>query len=269
MTTNYRIKSKKKIRDNKPLLTLIVSVVFIFLVFVLQNNFPQLSFRIFESSASTLWGFSDKLASISEDLRTTIWDKQKLEEENQALIRQIDELRGNLAELSILREENFYLKEMWGRRETFQSRLARVLSGPGNSLYDFLVIDLGREEGAVEGQRVFSSGGFVIGNVSEVFGKTSKVILFSSPGTITDASLERSGIALSLKGKGAGNFSVLVPKQEEVAEGDLVVLPGLSSKPMALVYGIDTSETDSFKELLLSLPVNIFELKWVEVEYEQ
>ena len=121
----------------------------------------------------------------------------------------------------------------------------------------------------MEGQRVFSSGGFVIGNVSEVFGKTSKVILFSSPGTITDASLERSGIALSLKGKGAGNFSVLVPKQEEVAEGDLVVLPGLSSKPMALVYGIDTSETDSFKELLLSLPVNIFELKWVEVEYEQ
>jgi cell shape-determining protein MreC len=269
MITNYRTKSKKKISERKPLVAILVSVMFLAVVFAADRFFPQQSFKTLEPVATVLWSMSDKLASMSNDAKTLISSKQKLEDENQELRRKIFELSSRLTILSSLEGENAFLKEMWARKESGQPRLARVLLGPSNSFYDSLIIDLGLENEAQTGLKVYAPGGFLLGMIEEVFNKTSRVRLFSNPGMVTDAVLERSGATLSLKGNGAGNFSVLVPKQEEVEIGDLVVMPSLSSKPIAVVSGVESSEADSFKELLLSLPVNIFELKWVEVGYGQ
>ena len=144
--------------------------------------------------------------------------------------------------------------------------LSAILSKPNQSPYDTLLIDAGKAEGIKEGNTVFALGNVPIGRVDIVYPDSAKVILFSNAGEQTEGMISGKGIFTELVGRGGGNFEIIMPKNLTLQKGDQVVMPGISPYLLATVETIISDPRDPFTKALLTSPVNIQELKFVEVE---
>ena len=67
-------------------------------------------------------------------------------------------------------------------------------------------------------------------------------------------------------GRGGGNFEMILPRDFILEKGTEVVLPVITPYTLGIVQTILSDPRDSFQKALLASPVNIFELKFVEVE---
>ena len=170
--------------------------------------------------------------------------------------------------------ENENLKGMLGRKDAKASTiLAAILSKPNQSAYDTLVVDVGATQGIEEGSTVFALGNVPIGRVALVYQDSSKVTLFSSAGEKTQAIISLgygSGeagkdIFIELVGRGGGNFEMTMPKDFIIKKGDQAVLSGRNPYLLAVAEKIISDPRDPFVKVLLVSPVNVQELKFVEV----
>ena len=193
--------------------------------------------------------------------------KKSLTLENENLKAQILASEADRANYTAVVDENNQMKEILGRKaEKIDLILSSILSKPNRSPYDTLVIDIGVKDGAYVGQKVFALGNIPIGKISEIYESTSKVVLFSSPGEKTDVFVVGQNTTMQLTGRGGGNFEMILPRDFVIAQGAEVVLPGITSQVVGVVQTILSDPRDSYQKALLSSPVNIFQLKSVEVE---
>jgi hypothetical protein len=139
-------------------------------------------------------------------------------------------------------------------------------------------------QGVIEGQKVFALGNISIGYIAEVYANSSKVVLFSNPGEKTEVVIslgslndsqngtlpidEQNGrdVFMQLVGRGGGNFEIVLPKSIILPNGTEAVLPGITPYVLGTVQATLSDSRDSFQKALLSIPINIQELKFVEVE---
>jgi len=193
--------------------------------------------------------------------------KNSLSIENENLKSQIKESEADRANYASVVAENVSLKETFGRKDPkVNMTLATILSKPNQSLYDTLTIDVGIKQEIKIGDMVFAIGNIPIGRVDAVYENSSKVILFSSAGEKTQAIVSNKNVFMELVGRGGGNFEMILPRDFILQKGDQVVLPGISTYILALVETTISDPRDPFTKVLLSSPVNIEELKFVEVE---
>lgn len=144
--------------------------------------------------------------------------------------------------------------------------LAAILSKPNQSLYDTLVIDAGKKQGIKMGDAVFALGSIPIGRIDLVYENSAKIILFSSAGEKTQAIISGRDVFIELIGRGGGNFEIILPRDFILQKGDQVVMPGLNSYVLAIVQTIISDPRDYSNKVLLTSPINIQEIKFVEVE---
>jgi len=175
-----------------------------------------------------------------------------------------------LADRDVLRAENAMLKAHLGRAGVEGSViLAGVIMAPPASTYDTLVIDAGAAQGVAVGQYVSAGGSTVIGTVTDVSSDSAHVTLLSAPGTTHDALVmsNQSGktLPISIAGQGGGSFSGQLPSGSMVATGDSVVFAGVAGQFVAQVVAVERRVGESFVTLYMHMPVNIFELRFVEV----
>jgi len=196
------------------------------------------------------------------DLRS----KRDLIADNKRLATELVVLRMQYLNKELLAQENAELKELLGRHDTERlSLLSVVLTKPNRSLYDTLIIDVGATSGVETGNRVLAHSDITIGEIDEVFVNSSRVKLYSSPGEELDVTVGRDNVASVARGTGNGNFEIQLPHGVDIKEGDAVSFPTINAELIGLVQTIIASPSDSFQTLLLKSPVNIYELKWVEV----
>jgi cell shape-determining protein MreC len=169
-----------------------------------------------------------------------------------------------LADRNALYRENIDLKERLGRSVSGTRLLAAILQGPPWVPYDTLLIDAGAMEGVVVGDLVAASGQAFIGRVSEVYAHQSRVVLLSAPGETYQALL-RGTIPLAVEGQGGGSMRAEVPAGTEVHVGDDVQFPGLMPAMAGKVSATEVKEGESFIVVFMRLPVNVAELRFVEV----
>lgn len=217
------------------------------------------------SLAIPLWGIERSMANAWGGLTAHFSGTESLAEENKDLRERISLLEAEHAEYASLVEENTELKQVVGRYEHTNIVLAGVLAKPNMSPYDTFIVDAGERDGVRIGDTVLFLGGAGAGHVAEVFADSSKVRLFSSYGETTDAVLGSAGIAVSLSGRGAGNFEIELPRDIEVAVGDRIVSPGLDARLLGTVFSISGTSSDSFKQVLVRGPANIFTAMRVEI----
>ncbi|MES2315549.1 MAG: rod shape-determining protein MreC [Patescibacteria group bacterium] len=193
--------------------------------------------------------------------------KNSLINENNTLKQELGEKDATMANYNALLDENNQLKDVLGRKkEQANLVLAAILAKPNQSPYDTLVIDAGKNQNLSVGNLVLALGNVPIGRVSEVDATTSKVVLFSNPGEKTEIVIEGRSVFMSIVGRGGGNFEMVVPRDFSIDKGANVVLPGISPNVVGTVSTIITDPRDAFTKALLVSPVNIFELKFVEVQ---
>ncbi len=192
--------------------------------------------------------------------------KETLQHENDSLKQQIFDQGVSLLNLQTLASENDTLKATLGRTTQRKLIYAPVLQGPGFSPYDTFILDGGQNIGIKTGDRVTVDGVAVLGDIAEVYAKTSLARLYSSPGEELSVVIEGKNAPVKALGRGAGNFQIQVPQVLNVAPGTHIVLPGLSSEVVGVVSGSDTNVAQSLQTLYFSLPFNVEAVRAVYVE---
>ena len=78
--------------------------------------------------------------------------------------------------------------------------------------------------------------------------------------------MDVSNASVELTGRGGGNFEMIIPLELSAEKGTVVYLPGSSSTILATIDEVISKPSDPFKKVILSSPVNIQNLKWVQVK---
>ncbi|MEK7567804.1 MAG: rod shape-determining protein MreC [Patescibacteria group bacterium] len=193
--------------------------------------------------------------------------KAQLIEENNLLKEQAKNFAIWQLEYKILKDENESLKGIKSHASS-TSIVAAVLKTPGSSPYDTLLIDRGSIDGVAEGMEVYTSSIVPIGLIDRVYGKTSLVRLFSSPGDSHDVYIGAGKIAGNAVGRGGGNFEIILPRSNEVEIGDSIVFPSIGSKILGVVEIIEETEGGTFERIFFKNPFSFDELRFVEIVKE-
>ena len=189
-----------------------------------------------------------------------------------ALVAKVNELQGTLdgynahiAGVTLLENENAALKEELNREPHSRGILAHVLTVPNRSFYDTFVIDAGSVEGIREGQQVYAFDVVALGSVTSVADHSAVVTLFSAAGKETSGTAVDTDVAVTLIGRGAGEYEVRMPRDVHFEIGSAIALQSVYPATLAQVEKIMTDPRDPFQRLLAKVPVNLTALKWVIV----
>lgn len=187
------------------------------------------------------------------------------------LKEKIAELESEISSLKLLEKENQELKNLFSRPEDVKKYiLAAVVSRPPQSPYDVFVIDAGSKDGVEQGMTVTAFSNILLGYVTDIFPKTSKVKLISFPGEETSVMIEsvsaETKISAMSMGRGGGNMEIKIPSSIEIHSGDFIKTPGTYPLVLGTVEKIETNLSDPFQKILFRLPINLQELQWVMIE---
>ncbi len=192
--------------------------------------------------------------------------KKSLTKENENLKITLSEKDAQILNFSVLEAENTSLKEILGRKgENKNLFLAAILEKPNQSPYDTLLIDAGSNHGLKVGNLVLALGNVPVGRIAEVYSDSAKVVLFSSSGEKTQV-MVKEGTSVELIGRGGGNFEMILPRDFAIAKGDQAVLPGISAYVLGTMETVISDSRDAFEKALFVSPVNIQQIKFVQVE---
>ncbi len=260
----YQFRDKKQIAKRKIIIRNIFIIGFVLVVVFLFSNYFS---KILNLVGIPLWSTENKIVNIVEYNSHLVRTKSSVFRENDNLIEKNKNLESKMIDYEILKKENDELKEMLIRLpSTHNFTLATILAKPNQSPYDTIIVDVGSDEGITEGLKVYANGETPIGQVEKVYMKTSLITLYSNPKRVTQAVLNSSNAPVELIGRGGGNFEMLIPLDLSSENGELVVLPGLTSEVIAIVDGVISTPTDPIKKVILRSPINIQSLKWVEIK---
>ena len=261
---NYLLNKRKR---NKKIA--LASGVFIFILVFILSTTRTLSplGGIFDWVATPFWRTGNWVSSSVNNFRDSKVNKNKLIEENEILNSQILSMQATMIELEAIAKETDSLLEIFGRSSQSNiGLLAVILSRPPQSPYDTLVIDQGQNNGVVVGDKVFAYGNIPIGFVAEVYNSTSKVTLYSQSKNLTNVVLSDSNLSVDLVGRGGQNFEAILPRDVSVPIGTFASLPSISSIPVAVVSSVISDPRDPFQRILLTSPVNVRYLKYIEIK---
>ncbi len=263
MKMNYLLKSSsfEDRQKNARKKVLVIITILIFAIMIILT--PPVKNSLF-FIAKPIWQFENYI--FNSNFFKYFKSKQSLINERQQIEQKLF-LAGNLMAINdILQTENEYLKDLLGRKEINERTiLSSVLVKPPQIPYDTLIIDIGADKNIEVGSKVIANGNVYIGEVSEVYLSTSKVVLYSTPGGKISVVLGVNSVSVEAVGIGGGNFNIYIPREIEVKEGDIIIVPSIMTNVLGIVEKINFKETDSFQTVLFKSPINISELGFVEV----
>jgi rod shape-determining protein MreC len=190
----------------------------------------------------------------------------KLKAENERLISENQELKLRLLDMASLKQENETLRGAIdsGVKTEFRLFLARIVGKDTGT--DSIMIDKGAQDGLSPGLSVITSQKVLIGKISEVFPKYSKVELITNPDLSFGVRVGEKNILG--EAKGAGNLRMVlekVSKEATLTEGEMVLSTSLGGIfPQGLLVGqiknIKKNDTESFQKAEIDSAFDINEL---------
>jgi cell shape-determining protein MreC len=196
--------------------------------------------------------------------------KENLIAQNAELEKDISAVNVKLLSMEALESQNQALENLVAAKQTLPSAknlvFAEVVERPPFSPYDSFVISSGSNSGITVGNPVFDEDGTPIGTIQNVFPSSAKVLLFSSSGNVLNVTIGTGKSEVQADGKGGGNFIIKIPMTDAPKDGDAVYIPQFSPVALGVVQDISAQPTDTFANVLFSLPENIFEMSFVTVD---
>lgn len=167
-------------------------------------------------------------------------------------------------ELDYLRAENSTLLSQLSSKGE-ERIVAGVIGRPSALPYDVIVIDQGAQDGIVQDAPVYADQYRAIGFVSAVYEKSSVVVLLTSPGFTSTVFVYGPNIYTTAEGVGGGVIRIHVPQGINISNGDLVVIPSLSSGTYGSITAVDSvpSRPEQYGYVTNDTPIN--SLRYVSV----
>ncbi len=177
----------------------------------------------------------------------------------------IESYEAELATARLAHDENEKLKAELGRNPQPTGVLGHVRTLPNRSFYDTFVIDAGTNQHVVVGQIAYAFNSIVLGTVTDVTDESATVTLFSAANRETSGTVMGSDIAVTLIGRGGGEYEVRMPRDVAFEVGGIVAYQSMQTAVLAEIERIATDPRDPFQKLYAKAPVNLQALKWVIV----
>ena len=251
---------KKKRKIALGLLGLFLFFYFRVGIFAFFSGVSSFMFRPVLNSSNMV---GQKASAVSAFFRS----KDSFVTENETLQRDLDAMSARLANYNSILDENIKLREILGRKKEGSNMiLGAILSKPNRSPYDTLLIDVGEKHGVKVGDLVLASGAIPVGRIAEVFSKSSKVVLFSTWGESNQVVISGKDVFIDAVGRGGGNFEMILSRELTLEKGTEILLPGSDPRVLGVVESAISDPRDAFNKVLVLSPVNIQELKFVQVE---
>jgi len=245
---------------------LIVIIAIILAVFLL--NFFQKGIRNFFYSFSApiqrvFWEAGDSTA----DFLFSIFKSGELKSEVERLEAEKNDLISQVVGFQELKQENETLREALeiGLKDKFKLSFAQIIGKDISQ--DFILIDKGIKDGISEDMPVVTEEKVLVGKISEVYYKFSKVMLISNKESSFDAKEVNSLVGGVIKGMGSSKLLFdLIPKDETINNGDLIVSDCISGIfPEGLFIGtvtdISKSDVGSFQQAEIESAFNLSKTK--------
>ncbi len=187
-----------------------------------------------------------------------------------ALISRINELENTLESQQLAQQsvervitENEQLKAELGRLPEPKGVLGHIVTIPNRSIYGTFMVDVGAVEGVGIGQVAYAFGTIALGTVTSVTDQSATIELYSTAGRETSGTAEGSQVAVTLVGRGAGEYEVRMPRNVPFDIGSVISEQSVGGAILATVEKVITDPRDPFQRLLAKAPVNLQALKWV------
>lgn len=273
MRTNYPLdKIVRRKDDERRRLAFALMVIGLVTFLLIFNNSVRVGLnKVVIMVTRPFWIIENNTLVLGGDLFKFLRSHKGLVEENRHLKEEIFKLKIDLATKKLLQADYEKLAAVVGRSEGgVVPVLGRVILKPSRTPYDLVVVDVGTSSArsVKVGDVVRLSPEVTIGKVVNISGKTSTVELFSSPGLKTDVFVGEDRVSALALGRGGGNMLIELPRGVVVESGDSVILSDGSDSLIGFVGEVINDQTEPAQEILVSLPVNLSNLSWVEI-YEQ
>lgn len=200
--------------------------------------------------------------------------KQELIELNQELEKQVLALTQKVAALKIFEEENKSLVKQLDflERKGDRAVTARVIGKSPDYSEHILIINRGSKDGLAVDYPVIAAEGIIIGKILETDRSSAKVMLLTDGHSQVAAAILNIDRTVGLV-KGHYGLSMkmeLIPQNETVRPGDLVVTSGLEkniSKGLliAKIDHLTTQPNDVFQSALLNLLIDFDKIDIVSI----
>lgn len=221
--------NSRRISQNKKLIRIaVVTLVSIVLLFLAPKVLNVLvSVVVAPVNITKTW-----VTQSGNSLPQYFRNRSELVDEIMDLRSEIAASSGNTFTLNSLAKENRELRSLLS--DNGEERiLAGVIGRPGVLPYDSLMLDQGLSDGVITGAPVYIGNSTVIGIVKNATAHTALVELVTTPGFKATVYIIGPDIYTNAVGMGGGQLRVGVPQGIGLSEGDLVVLPSITSG----VYG--------------------------------
>lgn len=261
----HQFLDKKQITKRKKIIRKIICFGAFFIL--ASIGVLSLTGQLFNYIGRPIWKVENFITTSLYNVNYLFRTKASISNENHNLIEEISSLRTTMIDYQILKKENNQLKETIGRfpvKNNFV--LGNILTKPNHSPYDTIIIDIGSNMGIKSGNLVYTDGNIPIGNVNKIYNNSSLVTLYTNPGQKTEGFIDETNASVMLTGRGGGNFEMIIPIELSVLKETIIYLPGSNSEVLALVDEVISKPSDPFKKVILSSPVNVQNLKWVQVK---
>jgi cell shape-determining protein MreC len=259
---SYLLDQQKKRKKYIKIFTIFILLV---LLIIFQRPVFSVLGRVANFVASPFYLLNKNAKEKISDTGYVFSSKKTLHNENIKLKNEIFVNSLKLLDYNTLLKENEDLKNILNRKKEDKNLLlAYVLSKPNKNIYDSLTLDVGTKDGVLVGDLVFALGDVPLGRVAEVFDNSSRIVLFSSSKEVNNFLLMPNNINVDLVGRGGGSFEIVLPRDLVVDNNALIYLPG-ENNIIAKFEKVISSERDAFQKVLFTSPVNMHELRFVQV----
>lgn len=247
-----QIKHTKPRLLNKNFFKILV-VLLLILIFSLWDGVRAFTLEtlspVLRSGSSLFGGFGGVFKNFS--------DKEKLIDENNRLLTEIENTKFSLVDYESIKAENQKLRETLKLRSTADLITTVVIAKPPQTPLDSLYLDKGASDGLRPGDLVSVGERILIGKIAETAKHTSVVSLNSLAGATAYSFVERTNESLEIKGVGGGGMEAKVPIDFDIVAGDKLMISNSFTYLVAVVGMIEEDRSSGFKDVLMSLPVNI------------
>lgn len=215
-----------------------------------------------------LWWANEGLFVGGQSIFDFFRNKNHLAIENRRLQAENDKLKITLLAKSQVESSNDYLRELFGRsRDKGLPVVGEVIFLPNFIPYQTLLIDVGKDNLTKRlkvGDLAVTDKTVLIGRVAEIGPWYSKVSLLSAEKSISVV-IGAKNVPAVAEGSGAGNFAVSLPKDTKILVGDRVAAPLFNNLLVGTVRAISKNSSQPNQIILIKTPVNLWQLKWLEI----
>lgn len=257
-----KISSPKKV-----ILTVIAGAAVVLSLNLWQNPVKGFFYSSSASLQQALW----VAGGVTADFFKGLFNSGNLQKENEQLHLTIDGLLAENNTLKDVERENNILREALGVGlvKNFQLALSEVVSQDIGQ--DTILINQGKKDGLAKDMPVVTEEKVLLGRISEVYDKQSRVDLITNKESSFDAKVQDTDISGLIKGRGGAQMTLdLVPKNEGLKQGDLLLTTSLGGVyPKGLLAGTvrsaQKSDTQPFWQTEISPLFKADELSYVFV----